>query len=163
MFLTPEFWVLIAFVLFIASFGKRLFSYIAETLDAHRQKITDQLTETERLQSEALNLLETYKKKHSEAIEQVEKIISFAEKEATEFKQLNEQELKRFMAQKEKALQDRLALEKEEIMTTLRREAVDEALAIVEQVLLKDKNEQKKLIETSLKKIKEASTKVSLP
>ena len=57
------------------------------------------------------------------------------------------------MENKEKALLERIAIEKEETKSKLRKQAVDEALAIVENVLTNDPIEKKKLTEAALKEI----------
>jgi F-type H+-transporting ATPase subunit b len=163
MFSTAEFWVLIAFFLLLLSIGKRAFSYLTTILDTHSQKVATQLEEAERLYGEALSLLNSYKKKHAEAIEQVENILSFAEKEADEIKKTGEQAYARFVHHKETAMSDRLGIEKEEALAKLRREAVAEALALVEHVLSANKKEREKLTETSLKKIEELSLKFLPP
>lgn len=160
MFSTAEFWVFVAFVLLFASFGKRAFSYLTKALDEHSQKVAYQLEEAERLHDEALSLLNSYKKKHEEAIEQVEKIMSFAEKEAEELKKSGEQAYERFMNRQEEALLARLEVEKEDALVKLRREAVGEALALVEHILSADKKERKKLTEASLKEVEDLSLKL---
>ncbi len=153
MFSTPEFWVFIAFVLLLGGLGKRGFSFATQTLDEHRKRVIHQLNEAQRLHDEALSLLNVYKKKHEDALEQAAKIISYAEKEAQELKKSSQQELELFIHQKEKALLERIALEKEETKTKLRQQAVDEALKIVERHLLTEKKERDKLTMASLKEI----------
>jgi F-type H+-transporting ATPase subunit b len=153
MFQTPEFWVFVAFILLLIGGGRRGFAYITQALDAHSQKVAQQLMEAERLHDEALSLLKAYKKKHGEAIEQVERILAFAETEAMELKRSSEEAFEALMAQKEKSLSERLAIEKEETMVNLRHEVMGEAFTIIERFLSKNKQEQKKLTETSLKKL----------
>ncbi len=153
MFSTPEFWVFIAFVLLIASFGKRAYIFVTQTLDQHSQKVTDQLAKAESLHDEAQSLLNSYKKKHEEALEQANKIIAYAEREALELKQTSERELEKFIAQKEKALHERMNIEREEMKAKLISEATDEALKIVERVLAKSPADLKTLTEASLKEV----------
>jgi F-type H+-transporting ATPase subunit b len=153
MFSTPEFWVLVAFFLLLAVFGKRGFLYLIQGLDDHRQKVTHQLREAERLHDEAFSLLNSYKTKHKEAEKQVEKLLAFAEVEAKELKKTAEKEFQDFMTHKEKAMSEKLAIEKEETFAKLRRQVTMEALAIVEEVLLKDKNLREKLTKKALQKI----------
>lgn len=153
MFSTPEFWVFVSFVLFIGLFGKRSLAFISQLLNEHRQKITQQLEEAQRLHDEALSLLNSYKKKHEEAVEHAEKMIAFAEKEAADFKKTSEEEFKKLLAQKEKALLERIHLETEITKSTLRKQTADEAFAIVENLLSTDSKERKKLTKASLKEI----------
>lgn len=155
MLATAEFWVFIAFLLFIGIFGKKTFGFLAQSLDAYRQKIRHDIEAAQNLHDEALSLLKTYKKKHEEAIKQAEEIMSYAEKEALEFKNSSEQEFEKFVAQKEKALLERIAIKNEEAKSKLQKEAIDEAITIVEQVLSRDKTQKKKLNDSSLKEISE--------
>ena len=153
MFSTPEFWVFVSFVLFIGLFGKRGLSFISQLLNEHRQKITQQLEEAQHLHDEALSLLHSYKRKHKEAVEHAEKMIAFAEREAEDFKKTSEKEFKKLLAQKEKTLLERIALETEETKSKLRQQAADEAFVIVETLLSKDPKERKKLTTASLKEV----------
>ena len=153
MFSTPEFWVFIAFVLLIAGGGKRALAFLKQYLDEHSHKVAHRLEEAQRLHDEALSLLNAYKKKHEEAVDQAEKIISFAKAEALEFRKSSEQEFEKFMARKEKTLLERLALEADEAKSKLRQQAVDEAIAIVESRLSREQKEKKKITESALKEI----------
>lgn len=153
MFSTPDFWVLMAFILLFLLGGKKIIGSLKEFLDEHRQKITKTIKEAEHLHEEALSLLNSYKKKHEEALQQAEKIIAHAEKEALEFKRDQEKEFEKFVEQKEKAVFERIGVEQEEAKSKLRKEAADEALALVEKVLLREKKEKKRLTQASLKEI----------
>jgi len=156
-FSTPEFWILVSFILLLIALGRRVFSYLIQHLDEHSKDIALQLTEARRVHDEALSLLGFYQNKHDKAVEQVEKILLFAENESLEFKKTSEQELQHFIDQKEKEFLQRLSLEKKEVMTKLRQEAVDEALTIVEQVLSKDHRERKKITDEALMEIRNIS------
>lgn len=153
MFSTPDFWVFVAFVLFMGVFGKKGIAFLTNILDTHTQKIATQLKEAQHLHDEALSLLNSYKKKHRDALLQAEEIMATAKTEALEFKKSSEVEFEKFLNQKEKALLERIAIETEETKTKLRNQAVDEALAIVEHLLSKDLKERKKLTKTSLKEM----------
>jgi F-type H+-transporting ATPase subunit b len=159
MFASPEFWVFVAFVIFLGIFGKKAFLFLIKILDDHRDKVAQQLNEAQRLHNEAQSLLESYQEKHDEAVEQSKKIIAFAEAEAKEFKKSNQDEFDRFMTSKEKTLLDRIAVEKEEVISQLREQVLDEAIALVENLFAKDSKEKSKLTEASLKEISKLSLK----
>ncbi len=158
---TPEFWVFIAFILFLGMAGKKMAVSLNQLINGHRQKISQRIEEVERLHDEALSLLESYKKKHHDSIEQAAKIMAFAEKDALDFKKTSEEEFEKFMAQKEKAFLERLAIENEEAKSKLRKEAAEEALALVEHFLARNPEEKKKLMETSLKEISTLASSLS--
>lgn len=159
MFSTPEFWVFVAFILFLAIFGKKAFVFLTQILDEHSLKVARQLEEAQHLHDEALSLLNSYQKKHEDALEQAQKIISFAEAEALEFKKATLKEFEKFMANKEKALLERVAVEREEAKSKLKQQALDEAITLVENLLAKEPKERQKLTEASLKEISKFSLK----
>ena len=154
---TPEFWVLISFILFLLLFGKKILSFLRQSLDEHQQKIAHQLEESKRLHDEALNLLNAYKKKHKEALKQAEDIISFAKEEANTLKKEKELEFEKFMKQREKTLHERIENEKEEAISALRKQVLDEAIKRVEAFLATQSDEKKKLTQASLKDITDFS------
>ncbi|MBP6952626.1 MAG: hypothetical protein KA112_02255 [Alphaproteobacteria bacterium] len=162
MLMTPDFWVFIAFVLFIGGIGKKALSFLKQSLDEHSYKVAHQLEEAQRLHDEALKLLNSYKIKHKDAIEQANKIIAFAESEALEFKKTSEQAFEKLVLQKESALRERLAIENEEAKTKLQKQAVDEAFAIVERILLKEQKLKENLTKSSLKKISTLTIKPTI-
>src|SRR3990167_8017127 len=127
---TPEFWVLISFILFLLLFGKKILSFLRQSLDEHQQKIAHQLEEAKRLHDEALNLLNAYKKKL---------------------------EFEKFMKQREKTLHERIENEKEEAISALRKQVLDEAIKRVEAFLATQSDEKKKLTQASLKDITDFS------
>lgn len=152
-FSTPEFWILVAFVLLVGVAGKHVFLYVTQLLDTYSQQISLRFTEATRLHDEALSLLETYRDKHAQATLQSQEILSFVEKEVEEFKKSTEQAFTDFKTQKETLLQERLALEKQEILSKLRAETVQEALKIVEKVLMQNDNVRKKLTEEAIDEV----------
>lgn len=153
MFSTPDFWVFVAFILFLCVFGKRAFSAWKASLEKHTQNIADQLDEAQELHDEALSLLNTYKKKHADALVQAQQMISAAEAEAMAFKESSAAEFKKLLDQKENALRERMAIKTEEIKTQLKNQAVDDALVIVKKVLAKEKKEGVSLTQKSLKEV----------
>jgi len=158
LFATPEFWVLIAFLLFLGGIGKKAYLALSQTLDNHRQKIAQHLSEAERLHDEALSLLGAYKGKHAEALSQATQILTFAEKEAAAFQMTHLEAFEKFLAQKEKALLDRIALETEEAKSNLRQETLEEALVLVEKILLENPEVRQKITAASLKAVVGART-----
>jgi len=153
MLATPEFWVLIAFLLLLGGAGRKILKHLAQLLDAHRHQVAAQLEEAERLHNEARSLLETYTNKHASAMIQSKDIVAFAEQEAKAFKKQKQKELTHFLKQKEKALLTRLTHEREALKDRLRQEISEEASKIVKEILLKDKDTGKTLTAQAIKKI----------
>ena len=163
MLMTPDFWVFIAFVLFIGGIGKKALSFLKQSLDEHSYKVAHQLEEAQRLHDEALKLLNSYKIKHKDAIEQANKIYYILNTmPRLEFKKTSEQAFEKLVLQKESALRERLAIENEEAKTKLQKQAVDEAFAIVERILLKEQKLKENLTKSSLKKISTLTIKPTI-
>ena len=153
MFLAPEFWVLVAFLLLLIGTGRKAYLHLTQALDAHTQKITAQLEEVDRLHHEALDLLQTYTQKHADALAQSKKIIAFADTEALEFRESKNRELDHLLIQKESALLTRLAHERAEMLDSLRQEITEESASIVKRLLSEDEKESKALTKKAVKKI----------
>ena len=150
---SPELWVLVAFVLFVGLGGRRIYLYITRFVDAYIQQVANQLEEVTRLHDEALSLLETYKAKHENAFTQVEEILAFAEKEVEHFKASSEQTYLEFKEQKEKMFQERIDLDKKEILSKLRSETIAEAIKIIEKTLAADVQMLNKLTNEAIEEI----------
>lgn len=153
MFATPEFWVLISFLLLLVGIGRKAWLRLCQALDAHAQQIADQLEEADRLQREALSLLQTYKEKHKNALAQSKKIIALSEKEAAVFKKNKMQDMDNILAQKEKALLVRLAYEREAARDRIRQKISEDALAIVKRLLSEEESERKALTRKAVEEI----------
>lgn len=150
---TPEFWVLIAFLLLILVFGKKAYGLLTHVLDTYRAQVDDRLREADNLHQESLSLLKTYKTKHKKAMDQVTTILLRAKEEIATAKKANKATFETFKKEKERLFEERLALEKKEMMETLREEVIHKALEIVEKTLLQDKKTRRKLTKETLEKI----------
>lgn len=82
MFSDPEFWVLVAFVVFVAAVAGKAFKAIAQRLDARAAKIKGELDEAVRLREEAQALLASYQRKQRDAAAEAEAIVARAGAEA---------------------------------------------------------------------------------
>ena len=82
MFSDPEFWVLVAFVVFVAAVARKAYAAITKQLDARAAKIKGELDEAVRLREEAQALLASYQRKQRDAAAEAEAIITRAGAEA---------------------------------------------------------------------------------
>ena len=135
MFQTPEFWVLIAFILLLVFLGKRAYKEIITVIDDRTYHIERQLSEAQRLHDEALSLLQTYQVKHEAAMQQAIDIVSRAESDAVDLKRSVEDDLTEMLAQKEKSTHERIRIAKETAKNQLKEKVVEEALSFVEDIL----------------------------
>jgi F-type H+-transporting ATPase subunit b len=82
MFSEPEFWVLVAFVVFVAAVGGKAYKAITQRLDERAAKIKGELDEAVRLREEAQALLASYQRKQRDAAAEAEAIVARAGAEA---------------------------------------------------------------------------------
>ncbi|MEB3702394.1 ATP synthase F0 complex subunit b [Candidatus Bealeia paramacronuclearis] len=135
MFETPEFWVLISFILLLAVLGKRAWKELITMIDERTHRIEKQLSEAQRLHDEALSLLHTYQTKHEAAMQQAIEIVSRAEADAIDLKRSIEEELTDMLTQKEKSTHERIQIAQETAKNQLKEKVVEEALSFVEEIL----------------------------
>ncbi len=80
--LTGEFWVLVAFVIFIVSVAKPAWRTITGQLDARADSIRDDLEEAERLREEAQKMLGEAERKQRDSFKHAAEIVSAARGQA---------------------------------------------------------------------------------
>ena len=108
MFQDPTFWVLVAFVIFIALIAKPLGRGAGAALDKRADKIKADLDEAERVRVEAQELLASYQKKQREAARDAEDIIAAAKEEADRIAKHGAERLEEILARREKQALDRI-------------------------------------------------------
>jgi F-type H+-transporting ATPase subunit b len=94
MFSEPEFWVLVAFVVFVAAVAGKAYKAITQRLDERAAKIKGELDEAVRLREEAQALLASYQRKQRDAAAEAEAIVARAGAEAERLAEEAEAELK---------------------------------------------------------------------
>ena len=88
MFLTPEFWVFVSFVIFLAIVWKvGGFKTMAGGLDARGERVRAELAEAQRLREEAQALLREYEAKRAAAEKEAADIVASAREEANRLAQ----------------------------------------------------------------------------
>ena len=79
----PEFWIAIAFLIFIALVSRPIVKAVNKILDERSAKIRNDLEEARRLRSEAEALLAEYQKKQQEAAREAGDILARARDESS--------------------------------------------------------------------------------
>lgn len=79
---TAEFWVLVAFVVFVVLAFKPLRKAVTGALDERAEQIRKQLDEANKLREEAQATLASYKRKQRDALKEAEEIVTHAKAEA---------------------------------------------------------------------------------
>lgn len=134
-FATPEFWVAVAFVLFIVLFGKKIWTAVAGMLDERAATIARQLDEAQKLRQQAEALLAEYQQKQRDAVAEAQGIVAQAREEAARLKQRGADELVAAIKLRERQAIDRIAQAEAKALADVRNMAVDVALAATQQLL----------------------------
>ena len=79
---SAEFWVLVAFLIFVGALFKKVSAMLTAGLDARAARIKAQLDEAEKLREDAQSLLAEYQRKQHAAAEEAKSIVAQAEAEA---------------------------------------------------------------------------------
>jgi F-type H+-transporting ATPase subunit b len=132
----PTFWVMIAFIAFIALLVYfKVPKMVAGALDSRAEKIKSDLDEAESLLREAQDLLATYQKKQREAAEEAEQIKKSALEEAERIAKHGEERLAGQLERREKLAMDRIAQAEAQALDEIKARTVDIALDATRQIL----------------------------
>ena len=137
MFEDPEFWVAVAFVIFLgilAYFGVPKMALSA--LDARSDRIKQALDEAHRLRSEAQAVLVQYQQKRAEAEKEAQAIIVSARVEAERLAGEAKGKVEEFIARRTKMAESKIAQAEAQALADVRAAAADAAVAAAEKVLV---------------------------
>jgi F-type H+-transporting ATPase subunit b len=131
-----EFWVAVAFVLFLgvlAYFG--VHKLILSTVDQRRDRIKAELDEARRLKQEAQALLAEYQSKQRDAEQEAAGIIASAKGEAERLVIEAKAKMEEFVARRTKMAETKIAQAEAQAISDVRAAAADAAVAAAEKVL----------------------------
>ena len=137
MFEDPEFWVLLAFVIFLGvlvRFGVPKMALSA--LDDRSARIKQALDEAQRLRSEAQAVLTQYQQKRAEAEKEAEAIIVSARVEAERLAGEAKGKVEEFVARRTKMAESKIAQAEAQALADVRAAAADAAVAAAEKILV---------------------------
>ena len=137
MFEDPEFWVLLAFVIFIGvlvRFGVPKMALSA--LDERSARIKQALDEAQRLRSEAQAVLTQYQQKRAEAEKEAQAIIVSARVEAERLAGEAKGKVEEFVARRTKMAESKIAQAEAQALADVRAAAADAAVAAAEKILV---------------------------
>jgi F-type H+-transporting ATPase subunit b len=132
----PEFWVAVAFFLFLGLvlyFG--LHKKIATALDARAAMIAKELDEARHLREEAEKVLADYRRKQSETEREVQDIVRLAAKEAETLAAETRRAVREQFDRRIKLAEDKIARAETEALREVRSAAVDAAVAAAQSVI----------------------------
>src|SRR6516165_4854389 len=136
LFSDAEFWVAVSFLIFIALVAKvGGFKAVGNALDKRGERIAGELGEAKRLREEAQALLASYEKRRREAEAEAEGIIAQAKAEAERLAKEAETKLADFVARRQKAAEQKIALAEAEATREVRSVATEAAIRASEAIL----------------------------
>ena len=131
-----EFWVAVAFVVFLAILAYyKVPALLAKALDDRAAAIRDELDEARRLRREAEDLLADYQRRHRNAGQEAEAIVEQARREAEAFAGETRTALAETVNRRSRQAEERIARAEAEAVTEVRAAAVDMAMAAAEKLL----------------------------
>jgi len=136
MLLEAEFWVLVAFVIFVAIVwkvggGKALL----DAIDSRAARIRAELAEAQRLREEAQALLASYERRRAEAEREAAEIVASAREEAQRLARETEEKMADFVKRRTAAAEAKIARAEAQAAAEVRAAAVDAAIKASERVL----------------------------
>ena len=138
-----EFWVAIAFVIFVGVLGYfGVHRRMVKGIDDRRDRIKAELDEARRLKAEAEALLAQYRRKQHEAEQEAQAIVAGAKAEAERLAAEAEAKLEEFVARRTKMAEGKIAQAEAQALADVRSAAAEAAVAAAETILgrtVKDK------------------------
>jgi F-type H+-transporting ATPase subunit b len=131
-----EFWVAVAFVIFVAGMGYLgVHRMVAKSLDERAGRIKAELDEARKLKDEAAQLLALYQRKRQEAEGEAQEIIAGAKAEAERLAIEAKAKIEEFVARRTKMAETKIAQAEAQAAADVRAAAADAAVAAAEQIL----------------------------
>ena len=140
-FADPEFWVLVAAVIFVAVVWKPARKSLIGTLDERAARIRAELDEARKLRDEAEQLLAQYRQKEREAAAEAEAIIAHAREEAERIAAQSAKDLEEALARRQRLAEERIAQAEMKALDEIRAVAVDVAIGAARAVIVEEMDE----------------------
>lgn len=125
---TPEFWVAIAFFIFVALVAKKVGTMVIGSLDARAARIKADIEEATKLRDEAQALLAEYQRRQRQAESEAKDILAAAESEAGRMRAEAVIQIEASLKRREAMAMDRIARAETQALAEVRNLAVDMAL-----------------------------------
>lgn len=132
----PLFWVLVAFIAFVALLVYfRVPAILGKALDERAEGIRKELDEARKLREEAQALLSDYQRKAREAEKEAESIIEQAKREAEALAADARKALTETLERRSKIAEEKIARAEAQALSEVRSTAVETALAAAQEIL----------------------------
>jgi len=131
-----EFWVAVAFVIFVAVLAYfQLHKLLIKGIDERRDRITAELDEARRLKEEAQALLAQYQQKQHEAEAEAQAILAGAKIEAERLAAEAQAKMEDFVARRTKMAESKISQAEAQALADVRAAAAEAAVAAAEAIL----------------------------
>jgi F-type H+-transporting ATPase subunit b len=141
LFEDPEFWVLLAVVVFVVGVWKPARRAILGALDARAVRIRDELDAARRLREEAQQALAAYQKQEREAAAEAAAILAHARAEAERVAAQAARNLEEALERRRRLAEERIAQEEAKALAEIRAVTVDVAISAARQVIVTELDE----------------------
>lgn len=132
---SAEFWVLIAFVVFVALVYRKVARLLGTTLDERSLQIRNRIEEAVKLREEAQATLAGYQRRQREAQKEAEEIVSLAKSDAARLREQAQKDLNHALERREQAAMDKIAQAEARAVKEVRDQAIALALSATTRVL----------------------------
>jgi F-type H+-transporting ATPase subunit b len=134
-FADPEFWVLVAVLIFIALVWKPAKRMLIGGLDARAERIHEELATARRLRDEAEQALAAYREQGRQAAAEAEAILAHAKAEAERIACRSARELDDALSRRRHLAEERVTQAEAKALAEIRAVAVDIAIAAARRVI----------------------------
>jgi len=132
----PEFWVFVAFVIFVALVWKPISIRIVGALDGRAAKIRADLEQAHGLREDAQKLLADYQRRQRDAGKEAEAILARAREEAERLRKQALVDLDERIARRERLAEEKISQAEAAALKEVRDRAVDLAIAATRKLLV---------------------------
>ena len=135
LFADPEFWVLLAVVVFVIGIWKPGKRAIIGAIDSRAERIRQELDAARSLREEAQQALAAYQRRQQEGAAEAQVIITHAKEEAERIAAQSLRDLEEMLRRRQLLAQERIAQEEAKALAEIRSIAVDIAISAARQVI----------------------------
>ena len=135
MLASSQFWVAVAFFIFLAMALYWGLRPVLKGLDQRAERIRNEIQEAEQLREDAQQQLQESKRKHREAAQQADEIVEHAKAEAKRMREQAEKDIQAQMERRERQTKDRIRQAEQQAVQAVRDRAVDIATAATADLL----------------------------
>ena len=133
---SPEFWVAIAFLVFVGILVKMgVPALVTKALDDRADTVRKELDQARRLREEAQDLLADYQRKQRAADDEAKAIIEEARREAEAMKAESARTLKEQLERRTRLAEEKIARAEAQAVSEVRATAVDVAMSTAERLI----------------------------